>query len=117
MSASSSAVAVQGTLINQAGGTELYAPPELVNPVPLAQSFLQALTSTPVEITLPAGTQWWGLTPPAGNEVAITHQWQTGDTGGQIHPQYGVPCLAVAPGSLTFWLSSASAIEVTIWSG
>ncbi len=81
----------------------------------MAQSYELALTATPQLVTLPAGTSWWGLTPPVANAVIISHKWAVGDTGGPVNPTYGVPCMGVST-QLTFYVWSASNITVTIWS-
>jgi len=116
MSAAQSTLNVSGTIITQ-GSTGLdYTPPVLVNINACAQSYSLALTATPVQVTLPANTLWFGVQPPSNNSVALHHKWLAGDTGSLINSAYGIPCCSVDPTQLTFYLWSASNVTVTIWS-
>ena len=111
-----STLTVAGAVNAIAGGPLSYAPPQLVNNTNCGQAAEYALTSTPILITLPPGSQWFGVTPPNGNTVALSHKWVVGDTGGKMHMAYGIPCLAVDAANLTFYLWAASAVTVMVWS-
>ena len=116
MSAVSTTLTVSGTLQTQNGGSLSYAPPALTNAFSVGQSYELALTSTPVQVTLPANTQFFAVIPPLSNTTGIQHKWNSGDTVTAINAAVGIPCLGVDPSHLTFYLSATSALVVTIWS-
>jgi hypothetical protein len=117
MSASNTTVTISAIAIQTNGGSVSYSPSSMVNSYSVGQSYEQALTPTPVLITLPAHTQWFAVIPPPSNSVGLHHKWAAGDTGSLVNPAYGIPCLAVEPSSLTFYLWSDSNITVQIISG
>jgi hypothetical protein len=116
MSAAQSTLTLNGSLITPSGSILNYSPPDWVNPNAQAQAYQLALTSSWVEVTLPANTQWYAVQPPLANGIAISHKWITGDTGSLINAALGILGIGVDPSQLTFWLKSASPIDVTIWS-
>jgi hypothetical protein len=118
MSANPTTLDVSGTLVSQNGGTLDYEPQSIVNFAGnVGQSYELALTNTPVLVTLPANTQWFGVMPPPNNSVGIHHKWAVGDTGGKINPQVGIPAMGVDSSSLSFYLWADSAVVVQVWSG
>lgn len=116
MPAAQSTVNVSGFLITLGSNGLDYTPAAPVNTYAVAQSYSLALTTSPVLVTLPANTQWFGVQPPPSNAVAIHHKWAVGDTGSLVNATYGIPCLAVDPAGLTFYLWASGPVTVTIWS-
>lgn len=115
MAALSSTLDISGLLITANGGTVNYSTNAIASSSSVAQSYEIALTTSPQQVTLPTGSTWWGLTPPVANAIVISHKWAAGDTGGPVNTVYGVPCMGVGS-QLTFYLWSASAVTVTLWS-
>lgn len=118
MSATASTLNISGTINAQNGGTINYAPAAIVNQNGnVGQEYQLPLTTEPVEVTLPANTQWFGVVPPYGNTIGLHHKWASGDTGSKVNAQIGMPCVGVDSSQLSFCLWADSALTVTIYSG
>ena len=108
---------IDGVLTGTASGNQYVRPAALSLASPVGQRQIVNLSSGANTITLPSGTRFVHIQPPAGNAQTITLKGVSGDTGVALHKtnwtalslESGVTSLVLTAGG------SVTAVEITCW--
>jgi hypothetical protein len=105
--AASASLAVAGTITGLPSGTATIAL-TLANATASGQELFTTLASGANSITVPSGTKWVIIVPPAGNSTTLTFKGVTGDTGVVLHPTE--PAIISLASSVSTFCLTASAL-------